>query len=286
MAVSLGEDVGIGAWRREPSTVVRRVSPSPLSGSTPAAFVIRAESEVPDMPLEWEAHSHPMHELVWVRGGTSTARVGDRIFTVSEGCGLWLPAGAVHAGRLTAMVQFSNAFFAPEHTPVTFDGPTAIAMTPLLESLLTYLARTDLDIDARARAESVVFDVLEPSDQQLALQLPGDVRIDAIAEALLNDPADNRSLDEWARILGISDRTITRTFRRTTGLSFVQWRRALRVHQALTLLSEGCGVQATSEMLGYAQPSTFIAAFRGVMGTTPGAFLDTSRAREQVSEKP
>ncbi|CAL9407054.1 hypothetical protein SUDANB145_01582 [Streptomyces sp. enrichment culture] len=28
-----------------------------------------------------------------------------------------------------------------------------------------------------------------------------------------------------------------------------------------------------SETLGYAQPSSFIAAFRRVMGTTPGAFF-------------
>lgn len=29
-----------------------------------------------------------------------------------------------------------------------------------------------------------------------------------------------------------------------------------------------------SETLGYAQPSTFIASFRRVMGTTPGAYVD------------
>ncbi|SDB89984.1 AraC-type DNA-binding protein [Sanguibacter gelidistatuariae] len=257
-----------------------------VPGGTPASFVIRAESETPKVPMEWEPHSHPMHELVWVRGGTLTARVGDRVFTVSEGCGLWLPAGAVHAGRLTARVEFFAAVFAPESTPVVFDGPTIIEMTPVLESLLSHLARTDLDAAARSRAESVVFDVLQPSKRQLALQLPGDAGIDTIAEALLDDPADDRSLDEWAQALGVSGRTITRAFRRSTGLSFVQWRQALRMHRALTLLSEGCDVQTISERIGYAQPSSFIAAFRQVMGTTPGAFLGTPRARPPVSENP
>ncbi|MCW0214325.1 MAG: AraC family transcriptional regulator [Pseudonocardia sp.] len=263
-------DTGTGAWRREPSTVVRRtgVVPERASGEQ----VIRAESEVSGVPLEWERHSHPMHELVWVRGGTLTSRVGDRLFTVSDGSGLWIPAGAGHAGRLTANIAFHDAFFAPEHTRVVFDGPTAIAMTPVLESLLMHLARTDLPEAARVRAEAVVFDVLEPSERQLALQVPGDARIDVIATALLADPADDRALDGWARTLGISERTITRAFRRTTGLSFVQWRQALRVHTALTLLAEGHDVQATSDRLGYAQPSTFIEAFRRVMGATPGAY--------------
>ncbi|MFJ8793780.1 helix-turn-helix domain-containing protein [Streptomyces sp. NPDC102462] len=261
-------------WRREKGTVVRRAAALPDQAAAP--FVIIAESQVPRVPTEWAPHAHPLHELVWVRGGTLTSRVEDRIFTVSEGHGLWMPAGVVHGGRATAGAEFHDAFFAPDRTPFAFEGPTVIAMTPLLESLLTHLSRTDLDAAARARAESVVFDVLQPLESQFALQLPGDARIDAITEALLDDPADSRSLEEWARWLGISDRTITRAFRRATGLSFAQWRQVLRVHRALTLLSEGFDVQTVSDSLGYAQPSTFIAAFRRVMGTTPGAYFDSA----------
>src|SRR5690606_4972073 len=113
-----------------------------------------------------------------------------------------------------------------------FDGPTTVAMSPLLESLLKHLSRTDLDDDARARAELVVFDVVEPTLRQLDLQLPADPRIVIIAETLMVDPSDKRSLDDWALLLGISERTITRAFRHTTGLSFAQWRRAVRVHRA------------------------------------------------------
>ncbi|MEU0300174.1 AraC family transcriptional regulator [Streptomyces sp. NPDC006175] len=265
-------DARPGMWRREAGTVVRRVAP--LHVQAPAPFAIIAGLRIPSVPTEWAPHSHSLHELVWVRGGTLTSRVADRVFTVSEGQGLWMPAGLVHGGRATAGARFYEAFFAPDRAPFAFEGPQAIAMTPLLESLLTHLSRTDLDAGARARAESVVFDVLQPSERQLVLQLPGDPRIDAIAEALLEDPADPRSLEEWARRLGISDRTVTRAFRHATGLSFAQWRQVLRVHRALTLLSEGLDVATVSESLGYAQPSTFIASFRRVMGTTPGAYFD------------
>ncbi|WP_433047802.1 helix-turn-helix domain-containing protein [Dactylosporangium sp. CS-033363] len=268
-------EIGLGTWRREPSTVVRQAGPEDVH----AKSVIVAESEVTGVPTEWAPHSHARHELVWVRGGTLTSRVGNRIYTVPAGFGLWMPAGTVHGGRLTAKADFFDAFFtkapepttvAPERTPVAFDRPTLVAMTPLLESLLLRLARKDLEGDARARTEAVVFDVLEPAERQYALELPGDPRIDAIAEALLANPADDRGLQEWAAALGVSDRTITRAFRGATGLSFAQWRQALRVHQALVLLSEGADVRGVSEWLGYAQPSTFIAAFRRVMKVTPG----------------
>lgn len=254
--------------------MVRRAAALPEQAGGP--FAIFAGSRVPRVPTEWAQHSHPLHELVWVRGGTLTSRVQDRIFTVSEGHGLWMPADVVHGGRATAGAEFHDAFFAPDRTPFAFAEPIAIAMTPVLESLLTHLSRTDLDAAARARAEAVVFDVLQPSERQFTLRLPGDARIGAITEALLDDPADRRSLDEWARALGTSDRTITRAFRHATGLSFAQWRQALRVHWALTLLSEGRDVRTVSETLGYAQPSTFIAAFRRIMGTTPGAFFDAA----------
>ncbi|WP_327673578.1 MULTISPECIES: AraC family transcriptional regulator [unclassified Streptomyces] len=248
-----------------------QVDPLPEQGAAP--FTITAGFRIPRVPTEWAPHSHPFHELVWVRGGTLTSRVGDRVFTVSEGHGLWMPAGVAHGGRSTAGAQFHDAFFAPDRTPFAVGEPKAVAMTPLLESLLIHLSGTDLDEAARARAESVVFDVLRPSERQFALQLPNDPRIDPIAEALLDDPGDPRSLEEWAVRLGISDRTVTRAFRQATGLSFAQWRQLLRVHRALTLLSEGFDVLTISETLGYARSSSFIAAFRRVMGTTPGAFF-------------
>ncbi|RPK41448.1 HTH-type transcriptional repressor of iron proteins A [Streptomyces sp. ADI93-02] len=265
-------DARPGMWRREAGTVLRRVEPSAEEATAP--FAIIAGLRIPAVPTEWAPHAHALHELVWVRGGTVTSRVADRVFTVSEGHGLWMPAGLVHGGRATAGAEFHDAFFVPGRAPITFEEPQAIAMTPLLESLLSHLSRTDLDDAARTRAESVVFDVLQPSERQFVLPLPGDARIDAIAEALLDDPADCRSLEEWARGVGISERTITRAFRHATGLSFAQWRQVLRVHRALTLLSEGLDVTTVSETLGYAQPSTFIASFRRVMGTTPGAYVD------------
>ncbi|MEU6841861.1 AraC family transcriptional regulator [Streptomyces sp. NPDC046716] len=263
-----------GTLSRETGVEARPAVAVPERAAAP--FVITAGFRIPRVPTEWAPHSHPLHELVWVRGGTLTSRVEDRVFTVSEGHGLWMPAGVAHGGRATAGARFHDAFFAPDHTPFAFGEPTAISMTPLLESLLTHLSRTDLDAAARARAESVVFDVLQPSERPFTLQLPNDTRIDAIAEALLDDPGDPRSLEEWALELGISDRTITRAFRHATGLSFAQWRQMLRAHRALTLLSEGFDVTTVSDVLGYAQPSSFIAAFRRTMGTTPGAFFEAA----------
>jgi AraC-like DNA-binding protein len=259
-----------GAWRREPHTVVLHEVNSPQE--VPAPFAILSESAYVKPPLEFPPHTHPLHELVWVRGGTMTVDLTDRVVTVPEGHGLWIPAGTVHSGRTTAGTSLYDALFDPVRSPIDFPGPAAIDITSVLASLLTHLERPDLSAEARLRAEAVVFDVLAPSDEQLSLHVPRAERIGPIVATLLEDPTDVRTLPEWAETLELSERTITRLFRTHTGLSFNQWRQALRVHHAIALMAEGLTVQEVSEEMGYAQPSTFIATFKRVVGTTPGAY--------------
>jgi AraC-like DNA-binding protein/quercetin dioxygenase-like cupin family protein len=262
---------GRGAWRREENTVV--VAGVQVPDVVPAPFAIFAESVFVPVPLEFEPHTHPMHELVWVRGGTMTVRLADAVVTVPEGHGLWIPADVEHAGRTTARTTLSDALFDAQRSPVSFPEVVAVEITPILASLLRHLERTDLTEPARLRAEAVVFDVLAPTERQLSLRVPDAARVEPIVSALLDDPTDDRALSDWAELLGISERTVTRLFRLHTGLSFMQWRQVLRVHRALSLLSEGLPVQEVAELMGYAQSSTFIASFKRVMGTTPGAYL-------------
>ncbi|MGO1183911.1 MAG: helix-turn-helix domain-containing protein [Micrococcaceae bacterium] len=261
-----------GTWTREPNTEVRQGDP-PKSEAAQRLLIL-SEQEVPDVPVEWEPHSHRRHLLVWGRHGSMSIRLDSRVLSIPEGHGLWLPGGTVHSGRLTARMRFHDAFFDPERTPELFPGPTVVAMTPVLEALLNHLARTDLEEAARARAERVVFDVMEADERPLSVELPEDHRLQPIVEALLKDPGDERSLPDWAQLAGVSERTVTRAFQETTGLSFARWRQSLRIQRALTLLDAGEEIQDISDVLGYSQPSTFIAAFRRLMGTTPGAYRD------------
>lgn len=261
---------GHGSWRESARALVGRTySLPPDSGSS---FRIISESHYVEDPTRWKPHRHPAHELVWVRRGTMTARISDRVFTITEGFGLWIPAGVSHSGRLTAGVGLYDAFFSAENTPAMFESATAIAMTPILQSLLVHLARSDLGSDERMRAEAVVFDVLEPADEQLAVRVSEHRHVGTITSTLIDDPGDERSVEDWAQELGVSVRTIARSFREATGLSFLQWRQLVRIHRALELLGDGVPVHEISARLGYSRTGSFIDAFKRVMGSTPGAF--------------
>jgi AraC-like DNA-binding protein len=213
-------------------------------------FAIVAEEDVAPVPVEFPPHRHRLHELVWVRGGAMTARVGDRLHTVPSGQGLWIPAGAEHSGRMTARTRLCDALFDPERSRVTFSETTEVLMTPVLESLLTHLARPDLTADERLRAEAVVFDVLAPAARRTGLNIPTVASVAPIVSALMEHPGDQRTAADWAQDLGISERTISRAFRSSTGLSMVQWRQALRVHRALVMMAEGLQVQEIARAAG------------------------------------
>ena len=90
--------------------------------------------------------------------------------------------------------------------------------------------------------------------------------------ALLADPADQRTLVAWGRLVGASDRTLQRAFLAGTGLAFHEWRTRARVAAALRLLLTDRPVAAIAGDVGYATSSAFGAAFRRVTGLPPSAF--------------
>ena len=103
--------------------------------------------------------------------------------------------------------------------------------------------------------------------------LPGDPRALAVAEGLLADPTDARTLGQWGDQVGASARTLARAFRHDTGLGFGRWRTEVRLHAALPLLANGTPVARVSRLVGYESVSAFVAAFRAETGVTPGGYF-------------
>jgi AraC-like DNA-binding protein len=87
---------------------------------------------------------------------------------------------------------------------------------------------------------------------------------------LHEQPADNTSLAGLGQRTGASARTLSRLCHDELGLTFYQWRTQLRVYHALVLLADGHDTTYVAHACGWANPSSFIAAFTSIVGTTPG----------------
>lgn len=101
---------------------------------------------------------------------------------------------------------------------------------------------------------------------------PSDARLLNICEAILADPSNNRTIDEWARIVGMSRRALTRNFRAETRMSFATWRQQVRLQEATARLKMGESVTRVAYEVGYESVSTFSTIFRQNFGTSPSRY--------------
>jgi AraC-like DNA-binding protein/quercetin dioxygenase-like cupin family protein len=222
--------------------------------------------------FSWHVHEH--HQLVWAARGVVAVNAGDAHWVLPTTRALWLPAGVVHRTGSDGRASLRGIYADPERCPVGWPEPRMIAVGPLLRELLDHLTGDELPDEPRARAEAVVFDLLEPVDvTPISVPVPEDPRARRVAEALLADPADPRGLAEFGREVGASGRTLARIFLAESNLSFGRWRTQVRLRAALPWLAAGVPLAGIARRVGYSSPSAFVAAFRRAVGMTPGEYF-------------
>ena len=224
--------------------------------------------------FEW--HTHPSHQLAWAASGVLTVRTATATWVLPPTRALWIPAGLAHETLSPGAATMRTLYIRPDRSPVSWDNPTPIAASRLLAELIGYLGCDVLDAGARARAEAVLADLLQPvAMATIDLRLPADGPARQVALALLEFPADKRTIAEWGRQLGASERTLARAFVFSMGMPFGRWRTLARLNAALPLLAVGEPVGNVARRVGYETPSAFVAAFRRETGITPAAYFHT-----------
>jgi AraC-like DNA-binding protein len=222
----------------------------------------------------WDTHSHPdRHELLWGARGVLTAETDHGHFAIPASQGLWIPAGVGHRVAAAPGTSFRCTFVDSGIASIS-SRVTAVAMPEVMRAVLDRLeAPPYLAAGPRLHAEELTVSLLEPVPASAVdLPLPLDLRTRLIAEALLSDPADDRSIEDWGHHVGASARNLSRLFVAETGLSFSAWRTRARMRRAIEWLDADYTVAHVSRRSGYATPSAFVQAFRREVGRTPGEY--------------
>jgi hypothetical protein len=139
-------------------------------------------------------HSHPVHQLAWTDSSVLEVETAEGVWVLPPTRALWLPAGVSHETRATGPTVLRGIYLDPDQTLIDWRTPTPVAVGSLLAALLRHLEE-DLEPNARERAEALLPDLLEPvSAVRIDLPMPSDPRARDVAEALIADPADARTL--------------------------------------------------------------------------------------------
>ena len=220
--------------------------------------------------IDWHFHDRP--QLVYPGRGVLQVFTQAGSWIVPPLRGVWIPPRVAHSHRARGATELLSVGFAAGVDPFAERGPVVVEVSPLLrEVVLTLTSGEEMQSAARRRLRQVALDQLRRLPVlPLRLPRPRDDRLLRIVEALSEDPSDRRTLAQLGREVGASERTLSRVFRRETGMSFPQWRAQLRLQHAQLLLAGGESVTNTAHACGYRSASAFIDAFRAAFGSTPG----------------
>jgi AraC-like DNA-binding protein len=220
------------------------------------------------------ADSHRRGHLVYAaKGVLSVHSEGGTSIVPANRVG-WTPAGFAHYHRAHGQTDMRIVFLPAALARLMPSRPAVLLVSDLArEVLLTLTGLPEHDRAASARLRRVLVDQLhEAREQPLQLPEPRDERLQAVARLLYASPADNSALADLGRAVGASSRTLSRLLHDELGMTFYEWRTQLRVYHALVLLAEGHDTTRVAHSCGWANPSSFIAAFTGIVGTTPGRY--------------
>lgn len=222
-------------------------------------------------------HHHRRAQLVYASHGVMTVTTEAAAYVVPPQRAVWMPGGVGH--RIDARGEVTMRTLYIENIE-SADFPSEVCVlqvTPLLRELIVSAVaagpRYKPD-SAQSRLMAVILDqICAQPVASLALPMPTDARLLRVARSMMDNPADVRDLNEWAREAGASVRTLSRLFTAQTGMTFREWRQQRRLLRALELLAGGHNVTTVATELGYDNTSAFIAMFRRCLGTTPARYL-------------
>jgi AraC-like DNA-binding protein len=207
----------------------------------------------------------------------------------------WTPAGFTHHHRAHGSTDMRIVFLAPSLARLVPDHPAVFGVSDLAREVLLALtgprnyddSAPSYSRAARTRLLRVLVDELRETDEQpLHLPEPRDDRLRSVARMLYDEPSNNSTLAELGRTIGASTRTLSRLIRAELGMTFYEWRTQLRIYHALVLLADGHDTVRTAYACGWSNPSSFIAAFTALVGTTPGRYRSSRGNLGQAAPLP
>ncbi|MGV9633749.1 AraC family transcriptional regulator [Nocardia rhamnosiphila] len=236
--------------------------------------------------------SHAQGHLVYAATGVLAVHTDRGTSIVPADRIAWTPAGCAHRHRAHGDTDMRIVFLAPALARRIPDRPAVFLASGLArEVLLALTAPPGADSAApvyrraaRSRLLRVLVDELrETREQPLYLPEPQDDRLQSLARMLAENPADNTSLAELGKTVGAGSRTLSRLLHTELGMTFYEWRTQLRIYHALVLLADGHDTTRTAYACGWSNPSSFIAAFTDIIGTTPGRYRAGRRGADRES---
>lgn len=211
------------------------------------------------------SHRHARGQLLGALQGLLTVDTNQGRWVVPATHAVWIPPEMEHGLHSHGPFSGWSVYVAPGACQELPHAPCTVAVSALLREAIaraTTWGEQPLEAQHLHIAAVILDEIRLLPPEPLGVPMPQDPRLQKIAHALANNPADERNLEEWASWAGIAPRTLTRRFAAETGFSFTEWRQRIRLLRAIEMLATGQSVTTVALDLGYDNVSAFITLFR------------------------
>ncbi|MBE6931741.1 MAG: helix-turn-helix domain-containing protein [Ruminococcaceae bacterium] len=239
-------------------------------------------------------HTHEFYEFVFIEQGSCLHSGTDTSGILTAGDILLFPPGTAHAYVNTNSTWLYNCLFLPsalalysaeELASPLFTTPWRVKTDPvcrqnfvqLLERIIfeqeTRESGWERMITARFTEIMVLVERCIASAPQTDSQSAHYRDLMQVMRFIEEHPHQELTLEELARVAGMSQSNLTRQFKLTTGMAPVEYCRSFRIAKAGELLKcPGATVTGVASEMGFSDISVFSRQFKQVTGMSPTEF--------------
>lgn len=224
-----------------------------------------------------ESHQHDRGQFIYVNSGVIAIVTEDGRYLVPPEQGIWISAKVSHEVITLTKTELTSLYI-ENSQGVSFSKQCQILkVSSFLKSLLAEAKKIHSDYqwdNTDGRLLRLIRDkILTASSIDLRLPYPKDKRLREVVSRLQKFPALKTDLNSWGKFVGASVRTLSRIFKKETGITYSDWKQRLNIQIAIKQLYQGESIRNIAAHLGYESSSAFIYMFKKHMSVTPKNYL-------------
>jgi AraC-like DNA-binding protein len=241
-------------------------------------FTFGINQELPSLDSGWKPF--PGHYLLYAASGVFTLEVADRQWLLPPQRAAWVAADVpIHIQARAAIVS-SSILFAVDSIPRPPFDCRVFAVTPLAREMILYSMRWGIERDPKDTAAEHFFAAvasvcmeLAATPEQFWLPRAQSEDISRAMSYILSHVESRLRIEDIARAINVSSRTLARRFIEEAHLTCGQCIRRVRMVRAMELLAQ-CEAPITevAYAVGFESSSAFNAAFRQFTQETPSQY--------------
>ncbi|MHA7607344.1 AraC family transcriptional regulator [Elizabethkingia meningoseptica] len=233
-------------------------------------------------------HQHTKGQLSYVEGGIAYITIENRTYVVPAKHFFWIPQGMEHFLRIGHYATVLRSLYFYAHDDETNPFYTQLGIYPASELLIQMIKYTEIWDEKHMKKNDHNFEFLislknilpKISNNALPIILPmtDDRQMKKILLYIDENIGDKHSLISISERFGMSESSLSRLFRSTLDISFLQYLKTLRMVKAIELiLKTHKSINEIADEVGYSSISSFSDTFHEFTRSRPTDLRKTDK---------